>query len=318
MSTEWVAILSSLFAFGAFLVIVAGLRPSRTVVGRGRLSIEVRNPLRRDAPRYRLASFLLGALTMITSLGLVILLAISPPAKPTLASVPPDETASADLLGKGYANVQGPATIRSGGSGTVQVTVSLTESLEAKDVIWEATPPGQPAVKAGPASPAGPADTFTNLLNAQLEDVPIYSRMRARLDAPTFNYLETDWVDKQVNETAAWVWVITPQPGISGTQELTVAVAGPDGSGYEEIVLLEIDVISPGPGPIGTPTPMPTATPTPLSTTTTATPVPLPPTGGEPPNGGGSDFFLVLAGAVTVGVPLAGLGYWAMRRRLGR
>ena len=158
--------------------------------------------------------------------------------KSIIAISSPDQIAETQFLGHGYANVEGPQTISTDSSATVSLTVSLAKSVSSASIVWKATATGQPPVKADSASGAG-------ALDAALDAVPIYKQMSARLDAPGFTYLETDWVTKQVlrTEPTLWSWNISPLRGV-GSQVVTIFLKGPEGSKYEAAVQLEVEVVN--------------------------------------------------------------------------
>ena len=212
-----------------------------------------------------------GAIAAAIITGIFTLVVITrdsePASKVFIASSQPQPEAEVKFLGDGFANVEGPSTISVGSSARVALTVSLDQQVRAKDVIWRATPTGQPTVKAGPVG------TSANLQDAELEDVPIYSEMQARLDAPAFRYLETDWVTKPISLTATWIWNISPAKGV-GPQAVKVFISGPEGAGYEGIVQHEVAIVPIGLEPTQTPIPTPSPTPT----TPKDTPIPLPAT----------------------------------------
>ena len=135
------------------------------------------------------------------------------------------------FLGDGFANAEGPASITLGSSASVVLTIALEKPVRVENVTWTATPEGRHVVKARPVS------ATSNLQDAELGDVPIYSEMRARLDAPAFQYLETDWIEKEIRASATWVWNISPSSG-AGSQAATLYISGPEGSGYEGIIQL--------------------------------------------------------------------------------
>ena len=176
----------------------------------------------------------IAAALIVGSFALAIALTDS---KKIVASSSPDQVAETQFLGHGYANVEGPQTISTDSSATVSLTVSLAESVSSGSIIWKATAAGQPPIKAGSASGAG-------ALDAALVDVPIYKQMSARLDAPGFTYVETNWVTKEVlrTEPALWSWNISPLHGV-GSQVVTIFLKGPEGSNYEATVQLEVEVI---------------------------------------------------------------------------
>ena len=132
----------------------------------------------------------------------------------------PAGDAESKFLGEGFAKVEGPHNIVFPNSARVTLDVSLDQTYKAKDVIWQATPSDQPAVKAGPVS------TFENILDAELPDVLIYKEMRARLDAPGFSYENHGWDDKNsVLGDYSWEWIIKPLS--VGPQAITVHLGGP-------------------------------------------------------------------------------------------
>ena len=127
--------------------------------------------------------------------------------KTIIYSAPPGPTAEVQFLGIGFAKVDGPRGMFVDSSDNVVLTVSLLENVRAEDIIVRTAPSGQPDVKASPRS------SGLGRQGAELKNVPIYSRMRAKLDAIGFRYQETGWVAKEVRETASWVWNIRPAEG---------------------------------------------------------------------------------------------------------
>lgn len=82
------------------------------------------------------------------------------------------------------------------------------------------------------------------LVTAKEERIPLYERMRAKLDAPSFEYNDRDWVWENVSNRADWIWNIKPKEGSIGPQVLTVYLSGPENSGYRNIKFLMIVTVS--------------------------------------------------------------------------
>ena len=178
--------------------------------------------------------------------------------------------------GQGFARLSAPRELPQGEEGQVSLEVALEDPLALDEIRFVAVKPDRPTAKE-PLSPV----TGPPMRVERYEDVPVYSRMKAKLEGESFKITQPAQAKKSlVDGTADWSWRITPKEGSSGFQDLVVQISA-NGRVYRtlETTVLITTVGAPTTTPTGTP--IPTATSAPIPTATSApiptdTPTPIP------------------------------------------
>jgi hypothetical protein len=200
------------------------------------------------------------------------------------------------LLGRGSAELKVPQTLPETWEGTVHLRVHLKEKLDPEDLDFTHGDLSPPEVAEQPGTDISPPMRTINYK----DELPIYSRMCATLDAPTFRYIEGSCErDLLSGESAEWSWVIHPQRGYLGHRQVIVHVSavkpdGTHGASWPPLAAsIEVVPTTATPprvppatavlSPTLTPVPQPTDTPEPATPVPTEDPEPLAPTPDLPP-----------------------------------
>lgn len=218
-----------------FIVSVPGFKnvSNRLKFTVGKYEFDLPNVSKRLTKKDKYTIQVLGLLLLTVGL-LFLYLTIS---KSVVLSASPESKQPEKYLGQGWADLNGPSSIPIGGSARVVLTISLYRDY-IQIPLMRSTKEDRPPI----STEINPKDP--TLVNGKEERIPIYERMRAKLDAPSFEYNDRDWLWENISNRADWIWNIKPKEGSIGPQVLTVFLSGPENSGYRNIKFFMIVEVS--------------------------------------------------------------------------
>ncbi len=255
--------------------------------------VEILNPWSSKTPRLRRFAFYIVIIPLVLGIFILARDAVSPPNKIVAGA---NQPGNAQFLNKlGEANVESPEQIKIGETGLISLTLGETDDVSGKRIVFVTSTSG--TAVAGTASIGG-----SGRQSGSVSDVPMWSEMRARLNAPFLDFSESGWIEKHLtreNPSATWSWRVAPKLPFIGDQTANIDLDGPDGTNiniaFEIPIFVTIGTqpgtptptprtssptmtttVTPSPARTATPTPAPTPSPSPSSTLNTPTPTPAP------------------------------------------